>query len=134
MEKFGWAGTYLLLAAAGIAAFITGAPSAKEVIGIVWVVTLSALVSIGGLGAAYGTYRDYRFEMGGILTVAVGTAMYGTAIWYIASRSDSQPFHTALFITAIVWASLMRFLYINHVRHRVYAAIDANEQLEQSGH
>lgn len=134
MEKFGWAGTYLLLSGAGIAAFVTGAPAARLAIGFVWVTVLAILITIGGIFAIYGTYRDYRFEAGGILTVGIGTAMYGTAIWYMAVTSVAAPYHTALFITAIVWASVMRFLYINHVRHRVYAAINANEHLEQNGY
>ena len=134
MEKFGWAGTYLILAAAGIAAFITGAPSAKEVIGIVWVVVLSIVVTLGAVAAIYGVYNDYRFEMGGVFAISIGTAMYCTAIWYIAAHSVNSPYHTALFITAIVWASMMRFLYCNRVRHRLYAAIYANNNLEQNGH
>lgn len=133
MEKFGWAATYLLLGAAGLAAFVTRAPAAQAAIGLIWVVVMSMLLFFGAIVAAYGVYKDYRFEAGGILSIGAGSAMYGAALWYIASHSPSVPVHTALFITAITCASVFRFLYISHVRHRLYRAIDANENLEHDG-
>jgi hypothetical protein len=133
VEKFGWAGTYAWLGAAGLATLITGAPATREVLGTVWVTLLALFVIVGAGLAIYGAYKDYRFEMSGILSVGVGAAMYSAALWYLAAVSPNVPIHTALFITAVSWACLMRFLWINHVRHRLYKAIDANESLEQDG-